>query len=154
MIDKNKENEKVHNHQVFDHGKDVIERIKNVPPGGGLQDIPDCYLNDHLKRMKSGYYGSGGFVKNVYGRLEWDKPSGTIIAGIRKITCGRLFHPESDRLLTVRECARLQTFDDKFQVYGSFNNQYTLVGNAVPPLFAKICGDIIKTIIKSNFFIR
>ena len=49
VIDKNKENEKVHNHQVFDHGKEVIERIKNVPPGGGLQDIPDCYLNDHLK---------------------------------------------------------------------------------------------------------
>lgn len=139
---------KVYNHDVFNYSKDIIDRIKYVPEGGGIQDIPDELLNDHLKKMKHGGYGSGGFVKNVYGRLKWNKPSGTIIAGIRKITCGRLFHPESNRLLTVRECARLQTFNDKLRVYGSFTQQYTLIGNAVPPLFSKVVGNIISNIYK------
>ena len=97
-------------------------------------------------KMAKGEYGSGGFVKNVYGRLEWDKPCGTIVAGIMKITCGRFFHPENDRLLTVRECARLQGFEDSFKFAGSLNEQYTLVGNAVPPLFAKTLGEAVISI--------
>ena len=58
--------------------------------------------------MVDGKYGSGGFVKNIYGRLDWKKPAGTVVAGIRKITCGRFVHPDFDRLLTPRECTRLQ----------------------------------------------
>jgi DNA (cytosine-5)-methyltransferase 1 len=146
---------KVYNHDVFNHSKDIIERIKCVPEGGGIQDVPDRLLNGHLRKMKNGNYGSGGFVKNIYGRLHWKNPSGTIIAGVRKITCGRLFHPQSNRLLTVRECARLQTFDDELRVYGTHTQQYTLVGNAVPPLFSMICGKIISNIYESRvFFIK
>tara|TARA_B100000676_G_scaffold294342_1_gene332204 strand:- start:1872 stop:2963 length:1092 start_codon:yes stop_codon:yes gene_type:complete len=144
-------NKNIFNHTPFNHGLDIVNRIKCVPPGGGLQDIPDKLLNNHLLKMKNGGYGSGGFVKNVYGRLEWNKPSGTIIAGVRKITCGRLFHPESNRLLTVRECARLQTLPDDMEIYGSITEQYTLVGNAVPPLFSKILGNLILHLISKGY---
>src|SRR5262249_19902508 len=89
--------------------------------------------NRHLKRMKRGAYGSGGHVKNIYGRLEWDKPAGTVVAGIDKITCGRFIHPNANRLLTPRECARLQSFPDDFVFFGSAVTQYYLIGNAVPP---------------------
>lgn len=136
----------IYNHKVFKYQKATLARIKAVPYGGGLQDIPDSLLSNHLVKMKSGGYGSGGFVKNLYGRLEWDKPSGTIVAGIKKITSGRFFHPENDRLLTVREAARLQSFPDDYRVYGSMVDQYTIIGNAVPPKFSELIGKVLISI--------
>ncbi|SOC11338.1 DNA (cytosine-5)-methyltransferase 1 [Ureibacillus xyleni] len=136
----------IYNHNVFDYREDNLERIRQVPTAGGLQDIPDEYLSNHLIKMKNGGYGSGGFVKNLYGRLEWDKPSGTIVAGIKKITCGRFFHPECNRLLTVREAARLQSFPDDYKFLGSFIDQYTIVGNAVPPKFSELIANVLTEI--------
>lgn len=133
----------IYNHNVFKYQTETLARIKVVPYGGGLQDIPDDLLSNHLIKMKSGGYGSGGFVKNLYGRLDWDKPSGTIVAGIKKITGGRFFHPENDRLLTVREAARLQSFPDDYKFLGSMTEQYTIVGNAVPPKFSKFIGKVL-----------
>ena len=140
----------LYNHTVFKYRQDNLARIKAVPYGGGLQDIPDELLSNHLKKMKSGGYGSGGFVKNLYGRLDWDKPSGTIVAGIKKITCGRFFHPECDRLLTVREAARIQSFPDDYVVKGGMIEQYTIIGNAVPPRFSEIIGSVLVDIFESN----
>lgn len=140
----------LYNHTVFKYREDNLRRIKCVPYKGGLQDIPDELLSDHLKKMKSGGYGSGGFVKNLYGRLDWDQPSGTIVAGIKKITCGRYFHPECNRLLTVREAARLQSFPDDYIVKGSMTEQYTIIGNAVPPRFSEIVGTVLIRVFEAH----
>ncbi len=133
----------IYNHYAFAYEKNTLARIRAVPENGGLQDIPDHLLSNHLKKMKSGGYGSGGFVKNLYGRLDWDAPSGTVVAGIKKITCGRFFHPVDHRLLTVREAARLQSFPDDYKFLGGLIDQYTVVGNAVPPKFAKYIGEVL-----------
>lgn len=140
----------LYNHTVFKYREDNLRRIECVPYGGGLQDISDELLSNHLKKMKSGGYGSGGFVKNLYGRLDWDQPSGTIVAGIKKITCGRYFHPECNRLLTVREAARLQSFPDDYIVRGSQIEQYTVIGNAVPPRFSEVVGTILTKIYQKH----
>lgn len=129
-------NKKIFNHQSMNHSDELIERFKHVPPGGGLFNVPKELLTDHLKKMVDGSYGSGGFTKNIYGRMEWDKPSGTIVAGMDKITCGRFVHPEEHRLLTPRECARIQSFPDDFIFLGGLVTQYYLIGNAVPPKFS------------------
>lgn len=133
----------IYNHYVFVYEKNTLARIEAVPENGGLQDIPDEMLSNHLKKMKNGGYGSGGFVKNLYGRLSWDAPSGTVVAGIKKITCGRFFHPVDNRLLTVREAARLQSFPDDYKFQGGLIDQYTVVGNAVPPKFSEYIGNVI-----------
>lgn len=140
----------LYNHTVFKYREDNLARISQVPYNGGLQDIPDELLSNHLKKMKSGGYGSGGFVKNLYGRLDWDKPSGTIVAGIKKITCGRFFHPECNRLLTVREAARIQSFPDDYLVKGGMIEQYTIIGNAVPPRFSEIIGKALTIVFENN----
>lgn len=134
----------IHNHRAMGHGEELVKRFKCVPPGGGLLDVDDKLLTPHLKKMKQGKYGSGGHIKNVYGRLEWDKPCGTIIAGMDKITCGRYVHPEDHRLLTPRECARVQSFPDSFIFEGSQLSQYYLIGNAVPPAFSLAISKVLK----------
>lgn len=128
----------IFNHQAMRHGKDLLERLAHVPPGGGLLDVPKHLLTEHLGRMVEGHYGEGGHIKNIYGRLAWDKPCGTIVAGIDKITCGRFVHPEADRLLTPRECARIQSFPDPFRFFGGRVAQYYMIGNAVPPRISEV----------------
>jgi len=135
----------IYNHKAMAHQKPLLSRLKHVPPGGGLLDVPRRLLNPHLLKMVDGGYGSGGHVKNIYGRMLWDQPAGTIVAGIDKITCGRYIHPESDRLLTPRECARIQTFPDFFRFHGSMVSQYYMIGNAVPPRFSSIVSQIAVT---------
>lgn len=126
------------NHATMNHSAALVERLRHVPPGGGLPDVPRSLLTPHLIKMLNGAYGSGGHVKNVYGRMEWDRPSGTIVAGMDKITCGRFVHPVANRLLTPRECARIQTFPDYFSFVGGQVAQYYQIGNAVPPKLASI----------------
>lgn len=128
----------LYNHRAMNHSAALVRRLASVPPGGGLLDVPRDLLTPHLSRILSGAYGSGGHAKNVYGRMEWDKPSGTIVAGIDKITCGRFVHPDEDRLLTPRECARIQTFPDDFRFLGTLVTQYYLIGNAVPPRLSHV----------------
>lgn len=73
-----------------------------------------------------------------YHVLEADKPSTTIIAHLHK-DGNRFIHYDSKqaRSITVREAARLQSFDDDFDFVGSRGNAYQMIGNAVPPQLAK-----------------
>jgi len=73
---------------------------------------------------------------DVFGRLEWDKPSLTIRTEFFKPEKGRYLHPEADRSLTHREAARLQTFPDDFVFIGSKTEVARQIGNAVPPKMA------------------
>ncbi len=69
-------------------------------------------------------------------RLDPTKPSKTVIAGGTKGGGRSHLHPEIPRTLTVRECARLQTFPDNYKFVGPTARQFTQVGNAVPPVLA------------------
>lgn len=73
-----------------------------------------------------------------YHVLEPDLPSTTIIAHLYK-DGNRFIHYDSKqcRSITVREAARLQSFDDDFDFVGSQGHAYQMIGNAVPPQLAK-----------------
>lgn len=79
-----------------------------------------------------------------YHVLNPDKPSTTIIAHLHK-DGNRFIHYDStqSRSITVREAARLQSFDDDFEFIGNRGNAYQMIGNAVPPKLAEALGNAI-----------
>ena len=120
-------------------------RIKSLAPGQTSKDLPEdlrpaSYQRRARRRVLDGTLSErrGGPPTGMR-RLRGDKPSPTITGGAPL----ELVHPAEDRLLTVRECARLQGFSDDFQFCGSRSDQSLLIGNAVPPPFAKIIGNWI-----------
>lgn len=85
------------------------------------------------------YYEKTGKKTNVhkYNVLKWDEPSNTIPAHLKKDGL-RHIHPDSSqkRTISVREAARIQTFDDDFEFNVGMGASFEMIGNAVPPLFA------------------
>lgn len=75
---------------------------------------------------------------------NWDRPSDTITA------TGPEIHPNKKRRMSVRECARIQTFPDNFKFYGSLGNMYKQIGNAVPVLLASKIARSLKNNIEVN----
>lgn len=88
-------------------------------------------------------------------RLNPNLPSKTVIAGGSSGGGRSHLHPYSVRTMSVRECARLQTFPDNFIFKGKISRQFTQVGNAVPVLLAEhIARSIGKQIFKLSYPIK
>jgi DNA (cytosine-5)-methyltransferase 1 len=107
-------------------------RIEIIPPGGGMQDLPDELKVDCHKvgAAKIGH-------RYVYGRLAPNRPSATITARFDSFTRGKFGHPTEARNITLREGARLQSFPDNFRFLGTQEEIAAQIGNAVPPLVAE-----------------
>ncbi|MGP9833373.1 DNA cytosine methyltransferase [Marinobacter sp. NSM] len=109
-----------------------LQRIQSLEPGQGIKDLPPEL------RPKGGYSGA-------YGRLTKDMIMPTITRWVFHPGSGRWGHPKDYRLITIREAARLHGFKDCFKFVGSYNDQAGQIGNAVPPLLAKIMGEAFLT---------
>lgn len=115
----------------------VQDRIKHVPQGGNWQDVPeDLWPNNRKNRHSS-----------AYKRLDPNSQSCTIDTGNAH---SNYFHPIYNRIPTIRESARLQSFPDSFVFQGTRGSKYRQVGNAVPPLLAKAIAEEIKRILNNE----
>lgn len=113
-----------------------MQRMNHIPQGGSWRDIPFDLLPEGMKRAKRSDH------TKRYGRMSWHKQSCTILTKC-DVHWGAYMHPDQDRAITVREAARLQSFPDWFEFLGSKTEQYTQVGNAVPPLLGRAIGEAI-----------
>jgi len=107
--------------------KRKAEVLSYVPQGGYWRDLPDELQREYMKKS----YFLGGGKTGMARRLSWDEPSLTLTCAPAQKQTERC-HPTETRPLTVREYARIQTFPDDWEFYGSLSAQYKQIGNAVP----------------------
>lgn len=115
-----------------EHKKVVMDL---VPAGGCWVDLPDEVAKEYMGKS----YYSGGGRRGIARRLSWDEPSLTLTTSPAQKQTERC-HPSETRPFTIREYARIQGFPDDWIFYGSMNNQYKQIGNAVPINLAKYVG--------------
>ncbi|MDD5389832.1 MAG: DNA cytosine methyltransferase [Gallionellaceae bacterium] len=117
-----------------------LERLKYIPQGGSWRDIPHEMLPKGLQRARRSDH------TKRYGRLHPDALCSTVLTKCDP-HWGSFFHPTQNRVISVREAARIQSFPDTYQFKGSITQQYEQIGNAVPPLLGKVVGDVIRNMI-------
>lgn len=118
--------DRAYNHYPTNHAQKTIDHIALVPDGGKYTDLPPELV------------GNFKYHESLH-RYNSKKPSLTIDTGHRTH-----FHYKWNRIPSVRENARLQSFPDDFIFYGSKQQQYKQVGNAVPPLLGKAIATKLK----------
>ncbi|MFI3168547.1 MAG: DNA cytosine methyltransferase [Faecalibacterium sp.] len=114
-----KNQEVLYNHVATNHTQMVKDVIALVPEGGNYKDLPEGV-------------GTSRKFNEAWTRYHSQKPSKTIDTGHRNH-----FHYQYNRVPTIRENARLQSFADDFIFYGTRTQQNRQVGNAVPPLLGQ-----------------
>lgn len=114
------------------------ERICALHEGQTMKDLPKelqhkSFAKRAARRVCDGTPSEkrGGSPSGLK-RLIYDEPCLTITGS----ATSEFIHPTQDRMLTIRECARIQTFPDNFRFFGSDSQQMQQIGNAIPPLFA------------------
>lgn len=126
-------------HKARKHHPLTLERLRHIPYNGGSRhSLPShLQLNCHKNGDRVGYH-------DVYGRMDYRRPSNTLTTGCTNVTKGRFAHPEQDRAITPREAARLQTFPDSYRFYGTYEQITSQIGNAVPVLLAEAFADLFR----------
>jgi len=114
----------------------TLERARASRPGGTWRDMPEHLWPPRARRGVLCY-------RDAYGRMEWDRPAPTITTLIHP-GCGRYFHPEQDRCVTLRELAMLQGFPRRYSFWPDAGHHVEavarMIGNAVPPPLARAIG--------------
>lgn len=111
-----------------------IERLKNQDtPGDGMEKWPtELQISS---RKDKGYTGH----KDVYARLWWDRPSGTLTTKFTSISNGRFAHPLQNRGLSLLEGLLIQTFPENYQLCSPYlRTNAKHIGNAVPVKLAEM----------------
>jgi DNA (cytosine-5)-methyltransferase 1 len=119
---------------IFDHiaravRTDDLEAFQLMNHKTRYSDLPP-----HLRRYRSDIF------QDKYKRLSWEGLSRTITAHMAHDSYWYI-HPDQNRTLTIREAARIQSFPDWFRFAGPFSSSYRQIGEAVPPLLAKVLGE-------------
>jgi DNA (cytosine-5)-methyltransferase 1 len=124
-------------HTASNLSKKNLERLQITKKNGG-----DRSRWQNKKKLQLACYASNEKIfHDTYGRMWWDKPSPTITTKFFSISNGRFVHPEENRAISLREGATLQTFPKNYEFFGtSIASIAKMIGNAVPPEFAKIIG--------------
>lgn len=118
---------------AVEHIPRIMKMIQLIPKNGGSRkELPTRYILKCHKRNNIGF-------NDIYGRLKWDTVSVTMTGGCLNPSKGRFLHPDEDRCITAREASLIQTFKRDYK-FSKENKAHigSLIGNALPPKFARI----------------
>ncbi|MEG4226010.1 DNA cytosine methyltransferase [Microcoleus sp. N9_B2] len=127
------------------YSENRLKYLRLLTAGQNWKDLP----SELKAAAMGGAYKSEGGKVGFYRRLAWEKPSPTVTTSPHQKATD-MCHPDELRPLSVRECARIQTFPDDWVFYGSTASKYRQIGNAVPVLLGKAIGEYLFQIVKGD----
>ncbi|MFW9888838.1 MAG: DNA (cytosine-5-)-methyltransferase [Candidatus Thorarchaeota archaeon] len=148
-ISKQSSEDLLYNHVCAKLSELDMEVVQAVRPGGNWKDIP---LSVAKKSARLRQIRASGGRTTYYGRLSENLPSYTINTYFNRPGNGTFIHPVQNRLISIREAARLQSFPDSYRFLGSTTSMYKQIGNAVPPLLACAIGEQVKPGLVADLF--
>ena len=151
----NPQPDKVTYQMPMKHRACTLKRFELLNPGDSLKDLFDRYEGAEREELqKQRILPKKMFIKRNY-RLVSSEPSPTVTSHC----LDEFVHPKYNRALTVRECARLQSFPDSYDFCGgpyitphlhnNIQDKYEQIGDAVPPLLAYAWGIKINEILEN-----
>ena len=141
-------------HMPMNHRECTIKRFEMLKQGESLKNLFDKYTGKEREKLQEQrILPKKMFIKRNY-RLKENEPSPTVTSHC----LDEFVHPKFNRALTVRECARLQSFPDSYDFCGgpyivphlnrTVQDKYEQIGDAVPPLLAYAWGEELKKIME------
>lgn len=130
-------------HDHVNYSEERMKYMKMIPEGGGnWRDLP----TEHVKVAMGGAYLSGGGKVGFFRRVKAHEPFPTLLTSpIQKST--NIGHPFENRPLSIQEYLRIQGFPIDYQIYGTLNDKYKQIGNAVPVQLSEILGKAIYSLL-------
>ena len=133
---------------IYDHVSGSLSSldetmVRAVPEGGNWRNLPESINSARVRQIRRSAARGDGSRSTYYGRLQWNRPGYTVSTYFNRPGNGCFIHPSADRLISIREAARLQSFPDAYRFHGKGRSRYVQVGNAVPPLLAYHLGRML-----------
>lgn len=130
---------RIYNHLAQNVAEINYKRIKHIKEGENWQSLPNYLIPSNIRKSAEKW---GRYTPTRFGRLRRDGLFTTILTKPEPYW-GSFIHPIDDRLISVREAARAQTFPDSVIFQGKLGSQYRQVGNAVPVVLGQAMGKSI-----------
>lgn len=121
-----------------------LARMKLIPPCGDKRDI----MRSAPELCPPSWMKMGNQAVDVWGRMAWDKPANTIRCSFQSASKGRYIHPTQDRVISLREGARIQGIPDSWSFCGDRSSIARQIGNGVPVPLANAIADEIMNILR------
>ena len=121
----------------------ALARMKVIPLGGDKRDVLD--KAPHLAAPS--WWKVRSAVTDVWGRMRWDTPCNTLRTCFQNASKGRYIHPEQNRVISLREAARLHSIPDNWEFVGSPAQVARQIGNSVPPFLGRATAKAILSVV-------
>ncbi len=108
-------------------------RMRVIPAGGDKRDV----MRKAPQLTPPSWWALKCAVTDVWGRLRFDHPANTLRTAFQNPSKGRYIHPVQDRVISLREAARLQSIPDEWEFFGLPTQIARQIGNGVPPLLGR-----------------
>lgn len=119
----------------------ALARMKVIPPGGDKRDV----LRLAPGLAPRSWAKISGEATDVWGRMLWNEPSNTLRTALLNASKGRYIHPEQDRVMSLREAARLQSIPDTWRFVGTPYQVARQIGNGVPLVLGRLVARAVRS---------
>jgi DNA (cytosine-5)-methyltransferase 1 len=111
----------------------ALARMRVIPPGGDKRDV----MRRAPELAAPSWWKVSCEVTDAWGRMDWDEPSNTLRTALQNASKGRYIHPKQNRVISLREAARLHTIPDGWTFAGTPTQIARQIGNSVPPALGR-----------------